>query len=85
MFQQFFNEDVCLLIISELERYAWQKLHHDFNLSPVELDTFLGTILFSRYCLLPQEWLYWCNNEGFGEKKDVEKQISGNKMLFAFS
>ena len=57
MFQQFFSEDVCSLIISESDRYARQKLHHDFNLSPVELDVFLGTILLSGYCSLPQERL----------------------------
>ena len=66
MFQQFFSEDVCSLIMSESERYAQQKLHHDFYLSPVELDVFFGIILLSGYCSLPQERLYWCNDEDVG-------------------
>ena len=40
MFQQFFSEDIYSLIMSESERNARQKLHHDFFLSPVELDVF---------------------------------------------
>ena len=48
MFQQFFSENVCLFIMSESERYARQKLHQDFNLSPVELDVFFWNYTSQR-------------------------------------
>ena len=79
MFQQFFSEDVCSLIMSESERYARQKLHHDFYLSPLELNVFFGIILLSGYCSLPQERLYWCNDEDVGNDL-VKRNMSRNRF-----
>ena len=79
MFQQFFSEDIYSLIMSESERYARQKLHHDFFLSPVELDVFFGIILLSGYCSLPQERLYWCNDEDVGNDL-VKRKMSRNRF-----
>ena len=79
MFQQFFSEDVCSLIMSESEKYARQKLHHDFYLSPLELNVFFGIILLSGYCSLPQERLYWCNDEDVGNDL-VKRKMSRNRF-----
>ena len=38
--------------MSESERYAGRKLYHDFNLSQIELDLFLGVIHLSGYAVL---------------------------------
>ena len=63
--------------MSESERCARQKLHHDFSLSAVELDVFLGIILLSGYCSLPQKRLYWCNDEDVGNDL-VKRKMSRN-------
>ena len=82
MVQQFFSEDVCYLIMSESERYARLKLHHDFNVSLVKLDVFFGTILLSGYFSLLQERLYWCNDKDVCNDL-VKRKISTNRFHLA--
>ena len=43
------------------------------------MDVFLGIILLSRYCSLPQEWLYWCYDEDSGDDL-VKRKMSRNRF-----
>ena len=79
LFRLYFDEDVNNLAKRESERYAKQKLNHQFYLPQSDLDAFLGTILLSGYHTLPQEHLYWCNNEDVGVNI-VKKKISRNRF-----
>ena len=49
LFYSIFSANVCLFVMSESERCAGRKLYHDFNLSQIELDLFLGAIHLSGY------------------------------------
>ena len=79
LFRLYFDEDVNNLAKRESERYAKQKLNHKFYLPQSDLDAFLGTVLLSGYHTLPQEHLYWCNDEDVGANI-VKKKISRNRF-----
>ena len=79
LFRWFYDKDVCSLIVTELERYAKQKLDHTFTLPYAELDVFLATVLLSGYNKLSQETLYWSNDEDVGIEL-VKRKMSRNRF-----
>ena len=79
LFRLYFDEDVNNLAKRESERYAKQKLNHKFYLPQSDLDAFVGTVLLSGYHTLPQELLYWFNDEDVGVNI-VKKKISRNRF-----
>ena len=79
LFQLYFNKDVNNLAKTEFKRYAKQKLNHKFYLLQSDLDAFVGTVLLSGCHTLPQEHLYWCNDEDVGINI-VKKKISQNRF-----
>ena len=79
LFKLYFDEDVYSLITIESERNAKQKLNHSFSLSEADLDVFLGIVLPSGYNALPQERLYWSNDEDVGVNL-VKKKMSRNRF-----
>ena len=79
MFRLYFDEDVNNLVKTESERYAKQKLNHKFYLPQTDLDAFVSTVLLSRYHTLPQEHLYWCNDEDVGVNL-MKKKILRNRF-----
>ena len=86
MFRLYFDEDVNNPVKTESERYAIQKLNHKFYLPQSDLDTFVSTVLLSRYHTLPQEHLYWCNDEDVGvnlmKKKILQNRFQEIKQYF---
>uniref|UniRef100_H2ZUM7 PiggyBac transposable element-derived protein domain-containing protein n=1 Tax=Latimeria chalumnae TaxID=7897 RepID=H2ZUM7_LATCH len=60
-------------------RYANQKLNHSFSLSVSNLEVFLGIILLSGYHTLPQEALYWSQDEDVG-LAFISKKMSRNRF-----
>ena len=56
-----------------------QKLNHSFSLSVADLRVFLGIVLLSGYNSLPQERLYWSNDEDVGVNL-VKKKMSCNRF-----
>ena len=79
LFKLCFDEDVYSLITIESVRCAKQKLNHSFSLSEADLDVFLGIVLLSGYNFLPQERLYWSNDEDVGVNL-VKKKMSRNRF-----
>ena len=79
LFILFCDKDVCSLIVTKSERYVKQKLDHTFTLPYAELVVFLGTVLLSGYNKLPQETLYWSNDEDVGVEL-VKRKMSRNRF-----
>lgn len=55
----FLNQEMLVHIVRETNRYASQKLLHNFNVSEPEILTFIGVMLLSGYHPLPYRRLYW--------------------------
>ncbi|KAF6215702.1 hypothetical protein GE061_000033 [Apolygus lucorum] len=63
LFELFFTETVLLSIVKETVKYAVQNNRHNFSFSVDCLRKFLGILLFTGYHHLPQEKLYWSEDE----------------------
>lgn len=60
LFEQIFNDDMFELIQVETLRYAKDvKNNQLFSMSVNELKAFIGVLIYSGYCKLPSEKLYW--------------------------
>ena len=75
IFELLFNDTVIQHILSETLRYAHDvKNDPQFNLHESELKAFLGVLLYSGYCKLPSERMYW------SEAPDSQHPIIRNAM-----
>lgn len=63
IFEKLFSEDVFQLIIDQSIIYAAQKNHHGFKISAIEVRTFIGILILTGYISVPQERMYWSNDE----------------------
>lgn len=63
VFETLFDENIMQHIVRESVSYAVQQNRHDFAFTTDCLRKFLGILLFSSYHSLPQEHLYWCEDE----------------------
>lgn len=59
--QTFFSRYILEHLLLETNRYASQKLVHNFNVSEHEMLTFIGVLLLSGYHPLPYRRLYWAS------------------------
>ena len=59
IFELFFDDDVCDLIVRETLRYASEKGDHDFRFDLSKLKIFLGILLLSGYNTRPRRHQYW--------------------------
>lgn len=67
LFEQFFDEEVYNLIMTETHRYAKvQKNRHNFEVSREKITVFIGFLIFSGYHTLPSERDYWSDAEDLG-------------------
>lgn len=80
IFEKIFDDEVLTMIIQYTQTYAAQKNIHDFKISAVELQTFLGILLLSGYHSLPRERLYWSLDEDCNVPI-VSKSMSRNRFL----
>lgn len=63
IFETLFDEDIMTYIVKQSVTYAAQNNRHDFIFSNDCLRKFIGFLLFTGYHSLPQEQLYWCEDE----------------------
>ncbi|KAF6217180.1 hypothetical protein GE061_001534 [Apolygus lucorum] len=59
MFEEFIDEEVVNLIVTETTRYALQKNVPDSNITTDEIRCFLGILYFTSYHNLPSKRMYW--------------------------
>ncbi|XP_035215201.1 piggyBac transposable element-derived protein 2-like [Stegodyphus dumicola] len=62
-FEILFDNETVTYIVQQSVIYDRQKNNHQFQLSNNCLKKFIGILLFTGYHSLPQEQLYWCEDE----------------------
>ena len=62
LFMLYFD-DVLQQLVRETNRFASQKNDHTFKVTEAEMKRFCGIFLLSGYHTLPQQDLYWCQDE----------------------
>lgn len=63
VFEMLFDNIICDYIVRQSVLYAAQNNRHSFTFSAECLKKFIGFLLFTGYHTLPQEQLYWCEDE----------------------
>lgn len=66
LFRHFFSDDIVAHIVTETNRYACQKNHHDKQVSSDEIMRFIGILFLSGYNRLPHTKHYWSVDEDVG-------------------
>lgn len=66
IFLMFFDDEVQELIVTFSQKYAADNNRHDFELDRVKLLNFIGIMVLTGYHSLPQQHLYWSNDEDKG-------------------
>lgn len=66
IFETLFDDSVCNYIVKQSVLYATQNNRHNFTFSTDCLKKFIGFLLFTGYHSLPQEQLYWSEDEDMG-------------------
>lgn len=74
IFEYFFDQSLVEKIAQESIRYAHQKNNHDYFVNPSCIRKFLGVLIFTCYHSLPQEKMYW------SEDDDIDLRIIRNCM-----
>lgn len=69
IFEMLFDQDIMQTIVDETKIYAAQKNFHNFDMTIDCLKNFVGILLYTGYNSLPQEKLYWSEDE------DIDRQI----------
>lgn len=80
IFEELVSEDILEFIVTQSKLYASQENRHDFNLTPNCLKKFIGILLLSGYHSLPQEKLYWCEDEDINVQC-VRNCITRNRFM----
>lgn len=78
VFETLFDETIMEHIVQESKNYAVQQNRHDFSFTKNCFRKFLGILLFSGYYTLPQEHLYWSEDEDMSTQC-VRKCLSKNR------
>ena len=68
VFEALFDEDVRKHIVQQSVIYASQNNRHDFLFSDDCLRKLIGFFLYTGYKSLPQEKLYWCEDEDIDDR-----------------
>ena len=79
-FEQLLDEAIIEDIVRQNVRYATQNNSHQFQLTNACMKKFVGILLFTGYHFLPQEQLYWCEDEDM-DVQCVRKCMSRNRYL----
>ena len=79
-FEQLLDEDIIEDIVQHSVKYATQNNNHQFQLTNACMKKFIGILLFTGYHSLPQEQLYWCEDEDM-DVQCVRKSMSRNRYL----
>ncbi|XP_039602162.1 piggyBac transposable element-derived protein 3-like [Polypterus senegalus] len=80
-FEKLFDDTIITDIVRQTVTYATQKKNvHQFSLSSDCIRKFIDILLFTGYHSLPQEQLYWCEDEDM-DVQSVRKCMSRNRYL----
>ncbi|KAK9695840.1 Transposase IS4 [Popillia japonica] len=63
VFEKFFDDYVIDYIVEQTFLYSTQHNRHEFTVNSAEIRTFIAILFFSGYHSLPQERMYWSNDE----------------------
>lgn len=77
LFELFFDDLVCDMIIRETLRYAAAKGDHDFKIDASKLKTFLAILIMSGYNTRPRRHQFWSNKMDF-ECDTISRAMSRN-------
>lgn len=80
VFEILFDEDVMTYIVQQSVRYASQNNRHNFTFSVNCFRKFLGFLFLTGYHSLPQEQMYWCEDEDVSIEC-VRKCLTKNRYL----
>nr|XP_049583034.1 piggyBac transposable element-derived protein 3-like [Syngnathus scovelli]XP_049583035.1 piggyBac transposable element-derived protein 3-like [Syngnathus scovelli]XP_049583037.1 piggyBac transposable element-derived protein 3-like [Syngnathus scovelli] len=80
VFETLFDEDIRSHIGQQSVIYAAQNNHHGFLMSDGCLKKLVGFFLLTGYDKLPQERMYWCEDEDI-DKTFVRQCFSRNRYL----
>lgn len=61
LFEEFWDDDMFDLIMTQTNLYAMHKNRHEFQVKKYQLKRFIGFLIFSGYHHLPRERMYWEN------------------------
>ncbi|KAG8234292.1 hypothetical protein J437_LFUL015017 [Ladona fulva] len=79
-FEKIFDDTIVSNIVKQTVIYATQKNVHDIQVSNECIRKFIGILLFIGYHSLPQEQLYWCEDEDM-DVQCVRQCMSRNRYL----
>ena len=80
VFEELFNDEIRKHIVQQSTIYASQKNRHSFVFSNNCLKKLIGFLLLTGYHWLPQEKMYWCQDEDV-ESDIVRACFSSNRYL----
>jgi len=80
VFESLWNEDVMDYIVKQSVIYAVQNNRHHFTFSVDCLKKFIGFLLLTGYHSLPQEHMYWCEDEDVCIES-VRKCLTKNRYI----
>ncbi|GFQ83331.1 chimeric ERCC6-PGBD3 protein [Trichonephila clavata] len=80
IFEMFFTDDLVNHIVQQSVSYATQNNRHQFTLSSDCFKKFLGFLLLTGYHSLPQEQMYWSEEEDI-DIGIVRKCMSKNRYI----
>lgn len=80
IFEELFDENLLSYIVTQSLLYARQNNRHNFELSTNCLRKFIGIFLLSGYHSLPQEQMYWCEDEDI-DLSSVRNCMPKNRFL----
>ena len=66
LFRNFLSDDIVSHLVTETNRYAWQKNVHNNQVSSDEMMRFIGIMFLSGYNQLPHTKHYWSVDEDVG-------------------
>uniref|UniRef100_A0A0K0ELN5 DDE_Tnp_1_7 domain-containing protein n=1 Tax=Strongyloides stercoralis TaxID=6248 RepID=A0A0K0ELN5_STRER len=78
IYEKFLDDSTIKYIVEQTLLYAVQNNRHDFTVNEEEIRTFIAILFLSGYHQLPQERMYWCNEEDLG-LEIVSKAMPRNK------
>lgn len=80
VFELFFDENLMNMIVEETKIYASQKNLHNFDVTIDCLRNIIGIFIYTGYNSLPQEKLYWCEDEDI-DRTIVRKCMARNRYF----
>lgn len=80
VFEMFFTDELVNYIVQQSVSYAAQNNRHQFTLSADCIKKFLGFLLLTGYHSLPQEQMYWSEDEDIN-LEIVRKCMTKNRYI----